>query len=73
MGGKVLVSTQEAIQKLIVARLTADVYGVSTILIARTNAEAADLLISNSDPYDERFMINKRTPEGFFRTQAGIE
>lgn len=67
-----MLSTQEAIQKLIAARLAADVYGVSTVLIARTDAEAADLLISNSDPYDERFMINKRTPEGFFRTQAGI-
>lgn len=73
MGGKVLVPTQEAIEKLIAARLAADVCGVPTVLIARTDAEAADLLTSNSDPYDEKFMINERTQEGFFRTQAGIE
>ncbi|HGJ5863158.1 MAG TPA: isocitrate lyase [Arsenophonus nasoniae] len=74
MGGKVLVPTQEAIQKLIAARLAADVCGIPTVLIARTDAEAADLLTSNSDPYDEKFIINEqRTPEGFFRTQAGIE
>lgn len=73
MGGKVLVPTQEAIQKLVAARLAADVLGVPTLLIARTDADAADLLTSDCDPYDSAFVTGERTPEGFFRTHAGIE
>lgn len=73
MGGKVLVPTQEAIQKLVAARLAADVLGVPTLLIARTDADAADLLTSDCDPYDREFITGDRTAEGFFRTGAGIE
>ncbi|VEA70498.1 Isocitrate lyase [Serratia rubidaea] len=72
MGGKVLVPTQEAIQKLVAARLAADVLGVPTLLIARTDADAADLLTSDCDPYDREFVTGERTVEGFFRTQAGL-
>lgn len=73
MGGKVLVPTQEAIQKLVAARLAADVLGVPTLLVARTDADAADLLTSDCDPNDRAFITGERTAEGFFRTQAGIE
>lgn len=73
MGGKVLVPTQEAIQKLVAARLAADVLGVPTLVIARTDADAADLLTSDCDPYDSAFVSGKRTAEGFFCTHAGIE
>ncbi|SFU74814.1 isocitrate lyase [Xenorhabdus koppenhoeferi] len=73
MGGKVLVPTQEAIQKLIAARLAADVSGVPTLLIARTDADAADLLTSDCDPYDSEFITGERTYEGFYCTRAGIE
>ncbi|MFK8259224.1 isocitrate lyase [Erwinia sp. AnSW2-5] len=73
MGGKVLVPTQEAIQKLVAARLAADVMGVPTVLIARTDADAADLITSDCDEYDREFISGERTPEGFFRTHAGIE
>ncbi|CBJ83126.1 isocitrate lyase [Xenorhabdus bovienii str. Jollieti] len=73
MGGKVLVPTQEAIQKLVAARLAADVSGVSTLLVARTDADAADLLTSDCDPYDSEFITGKRTAEGFFCTRAGID
>ncbi|QUG77512.1 isocitrate lyase [Erwinia sp. E602] len=73
MGGKVLVPTQEAIQKLVAARLAADVMGVPTVLIARTDAEAADLITSDCDPYDREFISGERTAEGFFRTHAGVE
>ncbi|OTA15091.1 Isocitrate lyase Icl [Xenorhabdus vietnamensis] len=73
MGGKVLVPTQEAIQKLVAARLAADVSGVPTLLIARTDADAADLLTSDCDPYDKEFITGKRTSEGFYCTRAGIE
>ncbi|WP_455818713.1 isocitrate lyase [Pseudomonas cerasi] len=73
MGGKVLVPTQEAIQKLVAARLAADVMGVPTVLIARTDADAADLITSDCDDYDREFISGERTPEGFFRTYAGIE
>ncbi|MEQ1976790.1 isocitrate lyase [Xenorhabdus sp. SGI240] len=73
MGGKVLVPTQEAIQKLVAARLAADVSGVPTLLIARTDADAADLLTSDCDPYDKAFITGKRTCEGFYCTRAGIE
>ncbi|WP_103398443.1 isocitrate lyase, partial [Salmonella enterica] len=73
MGGKVLVPTQEAIQKLVAARLAADVMGVPTLVIARTDADAADLITSDCDPYDSGFITGERTSEGFYRTHAGIE
>ncbi|MGL4979919.1 MAG: isocitrate lyase [Plesiomonas sp.] len=73
MGGKVLVPTQEAIQKLVAARLAADTCGVSTVLVARTDADAADLLTSDCDPYDADFVTGERTSEGFYRTRAGID
>jgi len=73
MGGKVLVPTQEAIQKLVAARLAADVMGVATVLIARTAADAADLITSDCDEYDREFISGERTPEGFYRTHAGVE
>lgn len=72
MGGKVLVPTQEAVQKLIAARLAADVSGTSTLVIARTDANAADLLTSDSDPYDQEFILGQRTKEGFYKVKAGI-
>ncbi|MDG5898290.1 isocitrate lyase/phosphoenolpyruvate mutase family protein [Escherichia coli] len=65
--------TQEAIQKLVAARLAADVTGVPTLLVARTDADAADLITSDCDPYDSEFITGERTSEGFFRTHAGIE
>ncbi|MDH4049260.1 MAG: isocitrate lyase [Gammaproteobacteria bacterium] len=73
MGGKVLVPTQEAISKLSAARLAADVLGVPTVLIARTDADAANLITSNSDERDLTFITGERTAEGFFRTRPGIE
>lgn len=73
MGGKVLVPTQEAVQKLIAARLAADVSGVPTVLLARTDANAANLLTSDADARDKPFVTGERTPEGFFRTNAGID
>ncbi|WP_337011501.1 isocitrate lyase [Pantoea sp. AS142] len=73
MGGKVLVPTQEAIQKLVAARLAADVMAVPTLLLARTDADAADLITSDCDEYDRPFIRGDRTAEGFFRTHAGIE
>jgi isocitrate lyase len=73
MGGKVLVPTQEAVQKLISARLAADVEGVPTLLLARTDANAADLITSDCDPYDAPFVVGERTPEGFYRTRPGIK
>ncbi|MBN3134876.1 isocitrate lyase [Pectobacterium punjabense] len=73
MGGKVLVPTQEAVQKLVAARLAADVMGVPTLLVARTDADAADLLTSDCDEYDSDFITGERTVEGFYRTRAGIE
>ena len=73
MGGKVLVPTKEAVQKLIAARLAADVSGVSTILLARTDANAADLITSDCDEYDQPFLTGERTAEGFYRTRAGID
>lgn len=73
MGGKVLVPTQEAIQKLVAARLAADVMGVPTLLLARTDANAADLLTSDCDEYDRSFVTGNRTPEGFYRVKAGID
>jgi isocitrate lyase len=73
MGGKVLVPTQEAIQKLIAARLAADVEGVPTLILARTDANAAGLLTSDCDPYDQPFLTGARTSEGFFEVRAGID
>ncbi|WP_227107139.1 isocitrate lyase [Chromobacterium rhizoryzae] len=73
MGGKVLVPTQEAVQKLIAARLAADVYGVPTLVIARTDAEAADLLTSDCDERDRPFLTGERTAEGFYKTKKGLE
>ena len=73
MGGKVLVPSQEAVQKLIAARLAADVYGVSTIILARTDAEAADLLTSDCDENDKPFCTGERTPEGFYKTRKGLD
>ena len=73
MGGKVLVPSQEAVQKLIAARLAADVYGVPTIILARTDAEAADLLTSDCDENDKPFCTGERTVEGFYKTKKGLE
>ncbi|MCM2460988.1 isocitrate lyase [Pseudomonas sp. CG7] len=73
MGGKVLVPTQEAVQKLTAARLAADVAGVPTIILARTDANAADLLTSDCDPYDQPFVTGTRTQEGFYKVRAGLD
>ncbi len=73
LGGKVLVPTQEAIQKLIAARLAADVCGVPTVLIARTDANGANLLTSDVDENDKSFCTGERTVEGFFTVNCGIE
>ncbi len=73
MGGKVLVPTREAIQKLVAARLAADVMGVPTLLLARTDAEAASLLTSDVDDNDRAFLTGERTAEGFFRVRNGLE
>jgi len=73
MGGKVLVPTQEAIAKLSAARLAADVCGVPTVLIARTDADAANLITSDSDERDRPFITGERTAEGFYRTNAGLD
>ncbi|MEJ2173225.1 isocitrate lyase [Gammaproteobacteria bacterium] len=73
MGGKVLVPTGEAIAKLSAARLAADVLGVPTVLIARTDADAANLITSDSDERDHPFITGERTPEGFFRTTPGLD
>src|SRR4051812_47019140 len=73
MGGKVLVPTKEAVEKLIAARLAADIAGVPTILVARTDAEAADLLTSDVDANDKPFCTGERTVEGFFKTKKGLE
>ena len=73
MGGKVLVPTREAVSKLVAARLAADVMDVPTLLVARTDAEAADLLTSDIDENDAPFITGERTVEGFFRTRAGLD
>jgi isocitrate lyase len=73
LGGKVLVSTTEAIQKLVAARLAADVMGVPTLIMARTDADSAHLLTSDIDPRDREFCTGERTSEGFFRIRGGIE
>jgi isocitrate lyase len=73
MGGKVLVPTQEAVQKLIAARLAADTMNVPTLLVARTDAEAADLITSDIDDNDKPFCTGERTVEGFYKTRPGID
>jgi len=73
MGGKVLVPTSEAICKLTAAPLAADVLGVPTVLIARTDADAANLITSDVDERDRPFILGERTVEGFYRTRAGID
>jgi isocitrate lyase len=73
MGGKVLVPTREAVSKLISARLAADVLGTPTVLLARTDADAADLVTSDVDENDRPFITGERTVEGFYRTRAGID
>jgi len=72
MGGKVLVPTREAVEKLVAARLAADCLGVPTILLARTDAEAADLVTSDVDANDTPFLTGQRTSEGFYRTHNGL-
>jgi isocitrate lyase len=74
LGGKVLVPTIEAVQKLIAARLAADTLGVPTLLMARTDADSAGLLTSDIDPRDQEFILSsERTPEGFYRIRSGVE
>ena len=73
MGGKVLVPTREAVEKLVAARLAADVMGVPTLIVARTDAEAADLLTSDVDDNDKPFITGERTVEGFFKTRNGLD
>lgn len=73
MGGKVLVPAQEFIQKLVAARLAADVSGVPTVLVARTDANSARLLTSSADHRDQPFIMDGRTPEGFLAFRGGLE
>jgi isocitrate lyase len=73
MGGKVLVPSRDAVSKLVAARLAADVMGVPTLLLARTDAEAADLVTTDVDDNDKPFLTGERTVEGFFRTKPGLE
>ncbi|QHE50902.1 isocitrate lyase [Pontibacillus sp. HMF3514] len=73
LGGKVLLPTQTAVRNLISARLAADVMGVPTVIIARTDANAADLITSDIDPADAPFLTGKRTAEGFYKTRAGLD
>ncbi|HQR55792.1 MAG TPA: isocitrate lyase, partial [Burkholderiaceae bacterium] len=72
MGGKVLVPTREAVAKLVAARLAADVMGVPALLVARTDAEAADLVTSDVDDNDKPYLTGERTVEGFFKTKPGL-
>ncbi len=73
LGGKVLVPTQEFVQKLIAARLASDVLGVPTVLIARTDADSAKLITSDADPRDREFITGSRTPDGFLQFRGGLE
>ncbi|MEX2461261.1 MAG: isocitrate lyase [Paenibacillaceae bacterium] len=73
LGGKVLLPTQQAVRNLVAARLAADVMGVETVLVARTDANGAKLLTSDVDEYDRPFLTGERTPEGFFYVEEGIE
>lgn len=73
LGGKVLVPTSQFIRTLVAARLAADVMGVPTLLIARTDADSANLLTSDVDPHDHRFLTGERTAEGFYRVKSGLD
>src|SRR6266576_173504 len=73
MGGKVLIPTQTAIKHLVSARLAADVMGVPTLVVARTDANGAHLITSDIDPVDHKFLTRERTPEGFYRMHGGIK
>jgi isocitrate lyase len=73
LGGKVLVPTSQFVRTLVAARLAADVMGVPTVLIARTDANSAKLLTSDVDPRDRRFLTGERTPEGFYRIKGGLD
>ena len=73
MGGKVLVPTREAVQKLVAARLAADVMGVPTLIVARTDADAANLITSDIDDNDKPFITGERSIEGYYYTQAGLD
>jgi isocitrate lyase len=73
LGGKVLIPTQEAINKLVAARLASDVMGVPSLIIARTDADAANLITSDIDKRDQKFITGERTNEGFFHVKNGIE
>ena len=73
LGGKVLVPTQEAVQKLVAARLAADVLGVPTLVVARTDANSAQLVTSDCDPCDREFITGERTVEGFYRMRGGLD
>ena len=73
MGGKVLVPTREAVEKLVAARLASDVLGVPTLVVARTDAEAADLITSDIDDNDRDFCTGERTVEGFYKTRKGLD
>jgi isocitrate lyase len=73
MGGKVLVPSREAVEKLVAARLAADTMGVPTLILARTDAEAADLVTTDIDDNDRPFCTGERTVEGFYRTRNGLE
>jgi isocitrate lyase len=73
MGGKVLIPTAQAIRNLVSARLAADVMGVPTLIVARTDADAANLITSDVDPADHEFLTGERTMEGFYRVRAGLE
>src|SRR5260370_127570 len=73
MGGKVLVPTREAVEKLIAARLAADTMGVPTVILARTDAQAADLVTSDIDDNDKPFCTGERTVEGFYKTRNGLD
>ncbi len=73
LGGKVLVPTTEAIQKLVAARLAADVMGVPTLIMARTDADSANLLTSDIDPRDQKFLTGERSVEGFYRFQGSLK
>ncbi len=73
LGGKVLIPTQAAIRNLVAARLAADIEGVPTVLVARTDANAAALLTSDVDERDQAFVTGERTAEGFFRVRAGLD
>ncbi len=73
MGGKVLVPTQSAIKHLVAARLAADVMGVPTLIVARTDANSAHLITSDIDPVDHKFLTRERTPEGFYKMRGGLD